>query len=203
VLDAAGRLFTTQSYAGTTINSIAQEAGVSAETIYGIFGSKRALLAELIRHGVAGADESTPLLQREGPQAVIRSTSQEEQVRLFSGQMREIMARVGPLFEVLHGAAAVEPDIARLLAKVLDQRLEGMRHFVRALSANGPLRGGLDSLAAAETVWAITSAEVHWLLRVHRKWPAERYEDWLAGVLAALLLPETRQRQEASTTLTR
>jgi hypothetical protein len=41
---------------------------------------------------------------------------------------------------------------------------------------------------AAETVWAITSAEVHHLLTVDRGWPGERYEAWLRDSLVRLLL---------------
>jgi AcrR family transcriptional regulator len=190
VLEAAGRMFTAKGYSGTTIAAIAREAAVSAETVYAVFGTKRTLLAELIGVAVVGEGGAPLLLQGEGPQAVLRSKSQEEQVRMFCAQMAQIMARVGPLFEVMHAAAAAEPDISELLGRVLEQRLEGMRHFVRALSANGPLRAGLDARSAAESVWALSSAELHWLLTVQRKWPAARYQQWLAGVLGAVLLPQ-------------
>jgi hypothetical protein len=58
--------------------------------------------------------------------------------------------------------------------------------LVEALAANGPLRIPEDE--ALETVWALTSPELHQLLERGRGWPPERYRDWLAGSLAALLL---------------
>jgi len=189
VLEAARRLFTERGYIGTTINTVAIQAKVSPETVYAIFGSKRALLAELVGISVLGDASPTPLLEQEGPQAVRRAKSQREQMRLFATTMREIMPRVGPLFQIMHTAASTEPEIATLLGQVLEQRLEGMRAFVRMVSANGPLRQGLDAHAAGESVWALSSAEVHWLLTVDRGWSGDRYEEWLADMMEAILLP--------------
>lgn len=189
ILEAARRLFIERGYTGTPINTIALEAKVSPETVYAIFGSKRALLADVVGMSVLGDASPTPLLEQKGPQAVRRSKSQREQVRLFAADMRRIMPRVGPLFQIMHTAAATEPEIATLLGQVLEQRLEGMRAFVRMVCTNGPLRQGLDAQSAAETVWALSSAEVHWLLTVDRGWSGDRFEKWLSDILEAALLP--------------
>ena len=189
VLKAARRLFIERGYTGTPINTIALEAKVSPETVYAIFGSKRALLADVVGMSVLGDAGPTPLLEQKGPQAVRRSKTQREQVRLLAADMRRIMPRVGPLFQIMHTAAATEPEIATLLGQVLEQRLEGMRAFVRMVAANGPLRQAIHVGAAAETVWALSSAEVHWLLTVDRGWSGDRYEKWLSDILEAALLP--------------
>jgi hypothetical protein len=52
-------------------------------------------------------------------------------------------------------AATMEPEIAILLRQNREQRLEGMRTFVRMPASNEPLRDGLDVGAAAETMRAI------------------------------------------------
>jgi hypothetical protein len=85
-------------------------------------------------------------------------------------------------------AAETEPDIGELLQRILRQRMQGMLTFVQWLAANGPLRGDMPVEEAAETVWAVTSAEVHHLLIVDRGWPDERYEAWLRDTLTRLLL---------------
>jgi AcrR family transcriptional regulator len=189
IMESARRLFTERGYAGTAINTIALEAKVSPETVYSIFGSKRALLADVVGMSVLGDASPTPLLEQKGPQAVRRSKSQREQVRLFAADMRQIMQRVGPLFQIMHTAAATEPEIANLLGQLLEQRLEGMRAFIRMISANGPLRQATNVDAAAEAVWVLSSAEVHWLLTVDRGWSGDRYEKWLANILEGVLLP--------------
>lgn len=49
ILDAAKRLFTLQGYDGSSMDQIANEAGVSKLTVYSHFGDKDALFMEAIR----------------------------------------------------------------------------------------------------------------------------------------------------------
>jgi hypothetical protein len=72
---------------------------------------------------------------------------------------------------------------------MLAERVEGMKVFIHALLRNGPLKEGLSVEEAAETVWAITSGEVHTLLVTDRGWKVEKYQGWLANALTHLLLP--------------
>ena len=58
--------------------------------------------------------------------------------------------------------------------------------LIDALAANGPLR--LSKNDAVETLWAITSPELHQLLVRTRRWTRRRYRDWLLDTLTALLL---------------
>ena len=53
-LDAAERLFLERGYAGTSIASIAQEAGLSVQTIYKVFGSKSGLVKAIYFRGLLG-----------------------------------------------------------------------------------------------------------------------------------------------------
>ena len=60
ILDAAYRLFADGGYARTTIAAVADEAGVSPETIYLTLGGKRGLLEGVIEMAIAPeADPST------------------------------------------------------------------------------------------------------------------------------------------------
>jgi AcrR family transcriptional regulator len=184
MLDAAGRLLAERGYAGTTIAAVAGEAGVAAETVYAAFRNKRTLVGELVRTSVRGDRSAPPAAQQAGARAVAAAPSQAEQIRLFAVDVSARLERVGPVLEAL--AAAPEPELAELRANVDRDRLDGMRRFVAALEARGPLR--VDADAAAETVWALASPELHTLLRGRRGWPAEHYSAWLEKTLAAVLL---------------
>jgi AcrR family transcriptional regulator len=48
ILDAAHDLFIATGYAATTIQAIADRAGVAVQTVYAVFGNKRELLRQLI-----------------------------------------------------------------------------------------------------------------------------------------------------------
>jgi AcrR family transcriptional regulator len=189
IVAAARKLFPEYGYAGTTIEALAREAGVAPETIFATFGSKRAILDPLIDEAVGGDDQPIPLLQRPGPQSVLREPDPIVQVQRFAPDIASILARVAPIFEILRMAAKTEPDIADLLKNMLNQRLKNLSVFVEHLAAHGPLRTGLGKSQAAETVWAITSPELYRLLTVDRGWSHERYVQWLGDTLTRLLLP--------------
>jgi AcrR family transcriptional regulator len=188
IVEAARNLFAERGYTGATIEAIAQEAGVAPETIYAAFGSKRAILARLIDVSVGGDDEPIPILQRPGPQAVQRELEPARQIQMFAHDMQEIMGRVAPIFGIMRVAAKTEPDIAEMLQNILESRLQGMQSFIHYLIANGALQADITPDEAAETVWAISSAELYNLLTVDRGWSGERYEQWLAKTLTKLLL---------------
>jgi len=50
-----------------------------------------------------------------------------------------------------------------------------MRIFVSALVRNGPLRNDMSPEAAAETVWTLSSPDVHELLTQQLGWKKARY----------------------------
>jgi AcrR family transcriptional regulator len=185
VLEAAARLFAERGFESATIAAIAEEAGVSPETVYAGFRNKRTLLGELIRAAVRGG-ESSPVPEQAGPRAVAAAVDQREQLRLFAADISVRLERVGPLVEVLSTASRSDPELAALLAKIHDERAKNLRTFVHALAANGPLR--LEPEAALDSVWALASPDLHRLLTRTRGWSRERYCEWLAESLAALLI---------------
>ena len=189
ILTAARSLFITRGFAGTTMEAVAQEAGVAVETVYVAFGSKRTLLARLVDRAVGGDDEPVQVLDRPAPQQVKSEPDQRRQLQLFASDMASIMERVGPLFGVMRAAATTEPEIATLLERLLNARRENLGIFVKWLTHNGPLRPGLSEGEATDTVWTLTSAEVHHLLTVDRGWSREHYVQWLGDTLVLILLP--------------
>ncbi len=188
IVEAARLLFFERGYSGATIEAIAQEAGVAPETVYATFGNKRAILSKLIDVSIVGDDQSIPLLQRPGPQEVQQEKNQHRQIQLFARDMQEIMGRMAPIFGIMRVAAKTEPDISEILQNVLERRVHGMEEFIRYLTENDSLQDDYAPGEAAETVWAISSAEVYSLLTLDRGWSSKQYEQWLAKMLTKLLL---------------
>ena len=184
ILQTARGLFIQQGYAGATIEAIAQAAGVAPETIYAVFSSKRALLAELFTLAVGGDEQPIPLLQRPGPQAVLREPDPAVRLHLFAADIVHILERVAPLFAVARAAASSEPEIDALLRGILADRLFTLTEFTRSL----PLRPGLELTRAGETLWALSSPELFSLFTADRGWTREQYAGWLGDSLVRLLL---------------
>jgi AcrR family transcriptional regulator len=185
ILDSAARLFAERGFDGAAIAAIAADADVSPETIYAGFGNKRTLLGELVRRAVRGGDQA-PVTEQAGPRAVAAAKDPNEQLRLFAADVVLRLERVGPLLEVLAAAARAHAELAVLLARIHAERRANLGALVAALAAGGELRAEPDD--ALDTVWAIASPELHRLLTGTRGWTRERYCEWLAGSLAALLL---------------
>jgi AcrR family transcriptional regulator len=178
VLDAAYKLFDERGYEAATIAAIAAEAGVSPETVYARFDNKRTLLGELMRRAVRG-DDPVPVPEQSGPRALAALTDPRRQLALFAADVVRRLERAGPLVAVVHEARG-DPEMAQLYEILHADRRRNLSHLVRAL--------GLESEAAVETVWALTSPELHRLLTRTGGWTRERYCDWLSDSLAALLL---------------
>lgn len=65
IIGAAEVLFVRDGYTATTIEVIAGEADVAVQTVYAVFGNKRAILIELMNSAVGGDDDDhTPLTER-------------------------------------------------------------------------------------------------------------------------------------------
>jgi AcrR family transcriptional regulator len=185
VLEAAASLFVERGYDGASIAAIADSAGVSAETVYARFGNKRALIGELVMRAVRGGDPA-PVTEQAGPRAIAAATDQREQLERFAADVVLRLERAAPLVAVVAGAARSESQLGELLATLHAHRSSNLAILVEALARNGPLRP--SPAEALDAIWALTSPELHQLLRRVRGWTPERYRDWLAGSLIALLL---------------
>jgi AcrR family transcriptional regulator len=191
VIDSALALFLEQGYPATTIAAVARRASVSADTVYGTFGSKAALLREVLDTVIGGDDEQVALLDRAGPQAVRAEPDQRVQLAMFAAGITDQLERVRPVDDILRSAAAVDPAAAELRSDLqLRQRREAMRMVVGWVAEHGPLRDGLSEEEAAAVVWTLTSPEVHQMLRDSWAWTRERFQQWLADTLVASLLPQ-------------
>lgn len=186
ILDAARRRFVARGWSGTAVAAVAADAGVAPETVYATFRTKAALLEALVREAARG-EEDIDILDQEGHVRVAAASGRREQLRLFAEDVAARLERVGPLVTVVAGAAASEPALGEVHRRVHAARLSNLRTLPAALARGGPLL--MDEDAAAETVWALASPELHALLTGVRGWDRERYAGWLAGCLATLLLP--------------
>ena len=65
VLEAARAAFLDHGYAATTLGTIAEQAGVSVETVYKAFGNKAGLLKAVFDVAIVGDDEAVPLAARD------------------------------------------------------------------------------------------------------------------------------------------
>lgn len=190
IAEAARVLFLERGFAGTTIEAIAEKAGVAPETIYASFKTKRNILSFVFDIAIGGDDEDIHLLDRPDPQAVLNETDQQRQLTLFARDITKILHRAAPVFEILRIAAKTEPEITELVLRLVRERLANMNMVAKSLAANGPLRDGLNRVRATELLWSMSSPELYLLQTRDLRWTDEQYTQWLTDTLIRLLLPQ-------------
>ena len=187
VLDAARRLFLADGFAATTVASVARTAGVSVETVYKTFGNKSGLLRAVAEAALAGPGPTSTTERSDAMRA--RETDPYAIVRGWASFASELMPRMGPVMLVIRAASATSPDMADLLARLDEDRMNRMAEQAAFLRQQGHLRHDVTEAEARDAMWAYTDLTLYELLVLRQKWPVERFRDFLARGLTAALLP--------------
>lgn len=124
ILQASYELFVDQGYGATTLQGIAERAGVAVQTIYFAFGNKPSLLKELVDVTIAGDDEPIPTMQRDWFRDALAADTADAQLRAHVRGTCQLLQRVAPIIDVLRAAGAQEPSLANLWQQDTDPRLE-------------------------------------------------------------------------------
>lgn len=181
ILDAARELFVASGYAATTIQAIAEQAGVAVQTVYAVFGNKRELLRQLIESTITGDDDSLPITQRPEVQAVAAEPDARRRAELDAALSLSITRRVAPIVRVAEEAAASDPEVADMMAAVKAARRKEMVASARILAGQDGLRASREEAAA--TLYVLYSPQVADMLMGDYGWSPQRYERWLARML--------------------
>ena len=171
IVSAAQALFLEQGYICTTMETIAERAGVATSTVYAVFGSKRGILRAIrdawherthIREVLNSNQQSSDPVER------------LEQLAEATRRQWEMGAEVTAIYT---GAAAADPRAAAELSQALIGRREGLQSFAKSLEP--ALRPGLDAAHAASILQALCLPEVFDELVRRSGWTVDEYKDWL------------------------
>jgi len=182
IVEATRRLLESDGYARMTIEAIAQQAEVSAQSVYAIFKSKTGILIELLDQSMFGTD------YEEVVQRTLSASDPENRLRLAAGVAKQIRSAQSAMFDLLRGAGVVAPELAKLQQqreRLRYKKEEGMISFLRD---SGSLRPDIDHQTARDVFWMLTGGDVYRMLVHERGWSPQQYQDWLADTLVHSLL---------------
>ncbi len=182
LLAAAGEEFAERGYAASTVERIARRAGVTVQTLYLAWGSKRALL-----HGYL---ESVLTDSAGPPEAVVEhfvGLSAPDIVHQLAVTIGQIAERSATAWKLYRDAAGADAEIAADWLELQGLRRITVTRIVERIPAEA-LRGGLTPETAADTAWVIVSPEAYGLLVRTAGYSIDRYVEWLATTLRAALL---------------
>jgi TetR/AcrR family transcriptional regulator, regulator of autoinduction and epiphytic fitness len=181
IVDAARSLFVSRGYAATSLEAVAELAGVASRTVYSVFGNKKALLGAICEAWLAEA--GIPEAIAEG----LREPNLRRRLLIVARASRRQWELERGTSALLQGAAASDAEVARMLAGWKEDRGRAWRSVVEGLESQ--LRPGVDARRAVALIRALTPWEVYVELVPGEGWTADDYEEWLGGLLTDLLLP--------------
>ncbi|WP_328474475.1 TetR/AcrR family transcriptional regulator [Actinoplanes sp. NBC_00393] len=185
VARAATGLFIAGGYAGTSVGAIAKAAGVSEQSVYYLFGTKRAVLVAALDQAIAGDDEPIPTLQRDWVHDAVADPDPHGQIERQVAGVGEVLRRAAPLLDIVRNAST-DPELAEVCATTIGHHQEVQRFFAEALAAKTALRCAVD--AAADTAVALLSPETYLLLVDHLGWSHDRWCRWAVDCLTRTVI---------------
>lgn len=180
IVEAAQALFLEVGYGVSTIEAIAERAGVAVSTVYAAFGNKRGLLQAIRETWHQGSG------QRELYAQASREASPARRLELAAHATRRQWEGGAAMMAIYHSAAAVDAEAAAELNAALTGRRE---HLGRIVAGWVPdLRPGLSPERAVALFLTLTQAQLYLELVGQFGWTPDAYEGWLADTLKQQLL---------------
>ena len=188
IVSAASRLFVENGYGATTIDAIADAAGVSRKTVFTAVGGKLELLKTALDWAVAGDDRPVALADRRAMQQVLEERDPTALITRWIRIAVEIDTRVARLFRAVEVAAGIDAAARELVEQSQRQRLDGARMIIKRVAALEALTTALTRDEAIDMAWLATDPALFDRLVLVRGWSTGRFEKWLGQTLCGQLL---------------
>jgi AcrR family transcriptional regulator len=183
IVTAAAGLFVDNGYGATTIEAVAEAAGVSRKTVFTAVGGKVELLKLALDWAIAGDDEPVAVADRPEVRALLELTDAAELLTGWAAVLVGIDKRVARLSEAMETAAGLDTAARSLVDGSSRQRLAGSRVIVDRVADLGALRAALTAAEAADIAWLLSDPVLYTRLVRVRGWSVRRFENWLAATL--------------------
>jgi AcrR family transcriptional regulator len=189
IVATAGDLFVERGYAATSLADIAAAAGVARPTVFAAFGSKAALLRQVLDQALAGDDAPVAVADRPWFRPVWDATTPSAVLDAYAEVCLVIARRAAHLFETVRRATDDAHEAAELWDTLQANRRAGARMIVDKLHDLGGLAPELDPDAATDILWIFNDPAHYSALVAQRGWTEHAFRRWLARTIQSALLP--------------
>lgn len=202
LLVAAAELFAEKGYPGATVNGIAARAGVSLQTLYLSWGSKRELLRGFLQYSLSGSSTAvdgagwaTRLRELVASEMNRQPDDPAVELRAAARVFRQAAERAALAWQLYRDAAAIDSEIADDWAALARLRRQSAADGLMAgVLSSGRMRPTLDRDAALDTIMVVVSPQSYDVLVREAGYTLDRYEQWMGDTLIAALLPDDGPR---------
>lgn len=188
IVAAAARLFVERGYGPTSVDAIAEAAGVSRKTVFTSVGGKAAALKLALDWAIVGDDAPVAMMDRPQVQAQMQEPDAGRLLAMYAQMNTEVGGRISELQHVVEAAAGADEELRALAETLAAQRRYGMGRLAEQLNQRGALRPDLSVDEAADVLWLMSGpANYRWFV-VIQGWTPLRFADWLSDALVSLLV---------------
>jgi TetR/AcrR family transcriptional regulator, regulator of autoinduction and epiphytic fitness len=194
--ESAQRLFSANGYAATTMDAIAQDAGVAVQTVYFTFHTKAAVLVEAMKIAGGGPGATAEVMSRDWVHDVLTAPSGGRRLALSVEHGTDIYRRLAPMYRAISAAASVDEQVDVAWKTLVETRRNGMRRITGLMAERGELRADLGPDRAADIMSSVHRPELYLAFTLDSGWSIQAYKAWTYATLAHQLL-EHDQRAAA------
>ena len=180
VVRAAAALFGEVGWARTTVAAVAQGSGVSAETVYKLFGSKAHLLKATMDFTLVGDDQAIPLAERPAFKRIAIG-SLRERAHAVSLLAADVYARSAGVWRAMVEAAPGDSAIEAVRAQFERERRRDVDRIVELVL------GERGDDATATAVWLLGGPDAYIKLTTDGGLDRDAYVSTLTDALVRVL----------------
>jgi AcrR family transcriptional regulator len=156
VVRAAGRLFASRGYHGTSMRDLGRELGLLGSSIYSHVTGKQDLLVEVVERGAT-------LFEASARTALARPGTSAERLGAFiSGHLDVVLDHVDEARTFLNEADALEPESRTRVLAARDHYEAALRTLLEQGIADGSIRADLDPALAGIFILSVVNAVERW-----------------------------------------
>jgi AcrR family transcriptional regulator len=184
ILSAALEAFLEDGYVGTTMDGIAEKAGVARRTVYNQFGSKASLLIAVINDRVVASEERSIQADHDAVRAL---DDAEEMIDAFIRGQIGVAVRSLPILKVTFEAALIDGEVAKAYEMNEEYRYQAQQVLVDALAKRGLLRTDVPISYLKRGFWLLAGPQTL-ITATDAGWDIETYANWLKDTVTGLLI---------------
>lgn len=184
IIDAAYRLFSRHGYEATTMQAVADEAGVAVQTVYFTFHTKGGLLTAIETRAVDGGEEGTDWHERRHRELLEEGDPQKVVARWVSASA-VVLQRITAFVALLGASLQMDPESVERRERGRDRWFQLLIDRLVALDALKAERGPSRSFDVAR---ALVRVEAYQDMTQRWGWTEQEWIEWVSGVMIRELL---------------
>lgn len=182
IVDAAYRLFKDHGYEATTMQTVADAAGVAVQTVYFTFRTKAGLLSAIEDRAIPGGDQG-PDWREQVERELRAETDPRALVARWVAETATVLNRITAFVAMVGAGLQSDPESVAQRNRGRDRWFEVLVVRLRALDALKP--GPAHALDMAR---ALVRIEAYQDLTQNCGWSEEEWVTWMTGVLTRELV---------------